>query len=523
MKKIKPHMKKLPLLTAALLFAFSVAGCDQAAFLACESPKDWGVESLGLEVPVPLPFDSSRLDLKAIAPLYTKGVPVIAALTGGRYADVQHYFDEVASRPTFQEQYLGIGEVQRLLSKRGLSFVPMAQSWLAKMPESRAAQLMLGIAYSAAASEAHGGQYASQTTQEQFTVHGQRLSLARPLLESLAVTDDAIGLTARSTLSDGYFLSGQSKKGWEVHDALIAKLPLLASGYINALEYAHPKWSGERSEERGGQVLAMAEKNGLDPQRRKLLAQIVDSHRNDIEQNGDPKAWRPYWTARVADVPGEFNLRNLLYKEQGVQNWTAVNALAQRIIDLSPGSSEAHYQKAYALQQLGANDQAFSAMVAAATSGSDGAMGQIVYSYVKGTLGRKQRDFDTMYEYCKFGAALGLPSAANCMASSHTDGFGGAKRDDRQSVRWHLVAARGGEINSMHDLGMLLPRVVPGTEGQMAAAYWMRKAADAKHVYALKKVGDQPTAALSLGCRLANKPAEFMDLLLRAYAFFRTL
>ena len=179
-------------------------------------------------------------------------------------------------------------------------------------------------------------------------------------------------------------------------------------------------------------------------------------------------------------------------------------------------------EKAYALQQLGENDQAFSAMVAAATAGSDRAMGQIVYSYVKGTLGRKHQDFESMYEYCKFGAALGLPSAANCMASSHTDGFADVKRDDLQSVRWHLVAARGGETNSMHDLGMMLPRVVPGPDGQMAAAYWMRKAAQAKHAYALKKVGGQPASAPSLGCRLASKPAELMDLLLRTYAFFRT-
>lgn len=516
-------MNNSSLLAATSLSVLLLAGCGHASIFECEPPKDWGVESLGLATPALLPFDSSRLDVPAIAPLYTKGIPVIAALVGGRYADVQHYFDDIARRPTFQDQYLGIADVRHLLHQRGLSFVPLAQSWLANSPDSRAAQLMLGIAYYAAASEAHGNRYASQTTHEQMTVYRQRLSLATPLLESLAETDDAIGLTARSALLHGYFLNGQSKEGWDVHDALIARLPLLASGYINALEYAHPKWSRERSVERGAHVLELAEKNGLDPERRKLLAQIVDSHRNDIEQSGDPNAWRPYWTARVAEVPGEFNLRHLLYKELGVQNWNAVRSLAQRIIDLSPDNSEAHYQRAYALQQLGENDQAFSAMVAAATAGSDGAMGQIVYSYVKGTFGRKHQDFDTMYEYCKFGAALGLPSAANCMASSHTDGFGGAKRDTLQAVRWHLLAARGGEINSMHDLGMLLPRVVPGPDGQTAAAYWMQKAADGKHVYALKKVGNQPTLAPSLGCRLANKPNEFMGLLSSAYAFFRTL
>jgi hypothetical protein len=516
-------MKTSFLVATGLLSTVLLAGCDQASIFACEPLKDWAVESLGLATPLPLPFDSSRLDVRAIAPLYTKGVPVIAALVGGRYADVQRYFDDVARRPTFQDQYLCIAEVGYLLHQRGLYFLPMTQAWLASAPDSRAAKLMLGLAYSAAAFKAHGGGYASETTGEQMAMYRQRMSFATPIFEALAESGDAIGLTARSALLHGYFLNGQPKKGWDVHDALIARLPLLASGYINALEHAHPKWSGERSEERGAHVLELAEKNGLDLQPRKLLAQIAESHRNDIEDNGNPQAWRPYWTARVAEVPGEFNLRQLLYKELSVQNWNVVETLAQRIIDLSPGHSEAHYQKAYALQQLGKNGEAFSAMVAAATAGSDGAMGQIVYSYVKGTLGRKQQDFDTMYEYCKFGAALGLPSAANCMASSHTDGFGGAKRDDMQAVSWHLQAARGDEINSMHDLAVMLPRVVPGPDGQMAAAYWMRKAADAKHVYALKKVDGQPTAALSLGCRLGNKPTEFMNIVTRVYAFFRTL
>jgi TPR repeat protein len=516
-------MKRSFLLVIGLLSAFLLTGCERDSIFACEPVKDWGIESLGMETPALLPFDTAKLDMQAIAPLYTQGVPVIAALVAGRYPDVDGYFNEVSRRPAFQDQYIGISQVTSLLQRRGLYLLPMTQAWFSHAPESKAAKLMLGLAFSDAAFAAHGGGYASQTTREQMAVYRQRLSFAMPLLEALAKDDDAIGLTARGALLHGYFLSGRAGEGWAVHDEFMEKLPLLAWSYITALEYAHPKWSGDRSEERGAHVLLLAEKNGLEPQRRKLLSQIVESHRNDIERNGDPKAWRPYWTARVEEVPGEFNLRQLLYKELGVQNWTAIEKVAQRIIDLNPGDSAARYNQAFALQQLGKNEEAFSAMVSAAVAGSDGAMGSIVYSYVKGTLGRRQQDFDTMYEYCKFGAALGLPSAANCMASSYTDGFGGAKRDDLQAVKWHLFAARGGEINSMHDLGVLLPRVVPSPDGQMAAAYWMRKAADAKHVYAMKKVYAQPTPVLSLGCRLGNKPAELMGLMIKAYVFFRTL
>lgn len=517
-------MKLSRKLCAALFSATLLAGCEQSASIfACEQPRDWGLVSLGLPTPQPLPFDTSRLDVQAIAPFYSKGVPVIAALVGGRYADAEKYFDEVGKRATFEERYSGVWDVWQLLHERGLYFLPMMQSWLASAPDSNAAKLMLGLAYIDAATKAHGSRYASQTKPEQIALYETRQGLAMPLLDAIALRDDALGLTARSALLHTYFLSGQREAGWAVHEALLARLPLQPAGYINALEYAHPKWSGAQSEQRSTHVLELAVKNGLGAQPQKLLAQIVAAHRDDIENNSDPRAWRPYWTARTEEVPGEFNLRHWLYKEMSVENWNVVVKLAQRIIDLRPGDAKAHFQKAWALQHLGKNEEAFNAMVSAAVVGSDAAMGQIVYAYVKGTYGRKQQDFGTMYEYCKFGAALGLPSAANCMASSYTDGFGGVKRDDAMAVSWHLLAARGGEVNSMHDLGVLLPRVVPGADGQAAAAYWMRKAADAKHVYALKKVGMQPQSDSSLGCRIGNKPAEFVDLMLRIDAFFRAV
>jgi len=514
--KMKPKLK----LIAALLCTALLAGCERTAWFACEPVKDWGPESLGLATPAPLPFEIAKLDLQAIAPLYTGGVPVIAALVGGRHAEVENYFAQLKTGLAFDQQYWALQELGYLLHKRGLYVLPMAQQWVAQAPDSKAAKLMLGLAYSDAAARAHGGGYASETTAEQMDVYRQRLALAQPLLVALAKDEDAIGLMAREKLVHGYFLNGYREEGWTTFDALIGKLPSHPGTYINALEYAHPKWSCARSEERAAHVLKLAAINGLSAQRQQLLAQIVESNRRNINDNPDPTAWRAYWEARTAAVPLAFNLSEWLHKEMEVENWPAVLALAQRILDVSPTDSKTLYTKAWALQKLGKNDEAFTSMVSAATAGSDGAMGQIVYAYVRGTLGRKQKDFDTMYEYCKFGAALGLPSAANCMASSHTDGFGGAKRDNTMAVSWHLLAARGGEINSMHDLGVLLPRVVSGDDGRLAGEYWMRKAANGKHSYALKKVEDQTVPVASLGCRISNKPSEFVELMLRFYAFF---
>ena len=516
---MKPYSRSAKMLSA-LALTFNLAGCELGSFFECATGKDWALEQLGLATPVPGPFSTAKLDVNAIVPLFSEGVPVIAALVAGRYADAQSYFDDVSRRPAFLDKCLGIWAVEGLIRKKSVYLLPILKSWLATHPESKAAQLMLAIAYEEASMQAHGRGYAKVTTKEQWTFYSERLSLAMPLLETLAKDDDAYGLTARNALSHSYFMAGQSDAGWKVLDEHMTKMSLLGYGYINALEYAHPKWSGKRSDERSNHVLAMADKNGLNEQRRKLLVQIIDSHRNDIEASGDPKAWRPYWTARVAEVPGEFNLSHLMRKETYVQNWIAVLDLSKRITALSPRHGEARYSTAYALQQLGKNDEAFSAMVSAAVAGSDEAMGKIVYAYVKGTLGRTQHDFDTMYEYCKFGAAIALPSAANCIASAYTDGFGGVKRDDKQAVQWHLMAARGGEINSMHDLGVLLPRVVPGPDGQMAADYWMRKAADAKHAYALKKVKTPVPTKQGVGCMIGNKAAELGELLIRIYAFF---
>lgn len=513
------HARWLLSFSAALL----VSACGQGSMFECAPARDWGVESMGLTAPSPLPFDTAKLDVIAIAPLYSKGAPVIAALVGARYADVQAYFDRVAARSGLAQQYGAIADVTRAIDRRGLYLLPSALAWAQASPDSKAAKFVLGEVYTAAASEAHGGGYAREISQAQMDIFRQRLAHAAAWLEPLAKDDDALGLSARYTLSGGYFLTGRSQEGWQTHRWMIEKLPALESLYVNALEYAHPKWSGNQSEERAAQVLNLAEKNGLPLQNQKLLAQIVQAFRDDIENNADPKAWRTYWTQRTAEVPGKFNLTAWLVKEAEVQNWVVVEALAEKIIDLNPGDRYAWHQKAWALQQLGKNDEAFSAMVSAAVVGNDGAMSSIVYAYVKGTLGRRQQAIEAMYEYCKFGAALGLPSAANCMASSYTDGFGGVKRDDLQAVRWHLLAARGGEINSMHDLGVLLPRVVTGSDAQLAAQFWMRKAAEGGHSFALKKLDGQSAPRPSLGCRVGSKPAELVDLVRRFYSFSHNL
>lgn len=153
--------------TLCLIAFLLVSACGPGSMFHCASLKDWGVESLGLTVPAPPPFDTSRLDLVAIAPHYRRAVAVIAAVAGARYAEVQTYFDQLAARPGLPAQFEGASGLMFAVQGCGLYLLSATRDWVAARPDSKAAQFMLGVMYAQAASEAHGGRYASQTSNAQ--------------------------------------------------------------------------------------------------------------------------------------------------------------------------------------------------------------------------------------------------------------------------------------------------------------------------------------------------------------------
>lgn len=139
-------------------------------------------------------------------------------------------------------------------------------------------------------------------------------------------------------------------------------------------------------------------------------------------------------------------------------------------------------------------------------------MTQLIDSHIQGSLGRTAKDFTGMYEYCKLGAALGLPAAANCMASAHVEGFAGVPVDEAQAGSWYLQAARGGYANAQHDLAVKLPALVPGSaQAKQAAYFWLSQAASQGQPFAQTKLAAQPKPPRSWGCKAQDLATQSSD------------
>ena len=243
-------------------------------------------------------------------------------------------------------------------------------------------------------------------------------------------------------------------------------------------------------------MLDWAARNGLSDPQLTALKQKLDEAQNPPQRISNPAQVRPYWEARVARAPTVSNLADWLEAEYALKNWPLVLEITARIHRLSPSHPRAWEVRAWALKQMDEPEAAYEAAVASATVGNDGSMNLIIQGYVRGGLKRPLRDFNALLAHCQIGSALALPSAANCMGSAYSEGFGGTRTDLRTSLAWHLLGARGGVANSAHDVAVLLPKVVRDpalrADVQAAAGYWLQVAARTGHQQARNKLADQP-------------------------------
>jgi tetratricopeptide (TPR) repeat protein len=333
-------MKLSRKLAAAIFSASLLTGCEQVeSMFACAQPKDWGVESLGLPEARSLPFDTARLNTQAIAPHYKNEVPAIAAMVSGNHQEAQAYFDRASALALPVEKFQAVDAARRLVEQRGLYFMASAQAWNSALPTSKAARLMAGTAYAKAADEARDGRFTSETRQQQFIRHGERFQKAADLLEPLTREDDVYGDVARAALIAGYFVRNRHAEAWQSYEKLIAKYPKQLVLYTEAMQYAQPGWSGKAGSQHATRLHELAVKNDLSITNQKLLAQLEQAFAYDINDNLDPKAWRPYWQARTAEAPAVLNYWSWLFKEAEVENWAGVDDLASRLISLEPNHS----------------------------------------------------------------------------------------------------------------------------------------------------------------------------------------
>jgi tetratricopeptide (TPR) repeat protein len=490
-----------------------LSACSDGSIFKCAPLKDWGVETLGVVLPKPLPIDTPKLEVEAIATHYSGAIKMLAAVLREDFVDAQAYWNQAESQSNSSEQFHNIYEAIGVFHDRGLYVLSSAQSWVKTKPDSKAARLVLGMAYTKAALEGRGSKFFSDTSKEQFDLFKGRFSRARPLLEELMQSEDFYGLAAAAVIVHGYFLDGQSQKAWAIYEMLITKQPHFSLLYFDAASYAHPNWGADISDKRMSALITLAEKNNLDPMHKVVLTQVAQNYKNPIEQNPNPQAWRPYWMQRFTQAPSLINLRGWLDKETEVENWPIVAELTNKIIVLSPHHRYAWYLRGRALKEMGKTEDAYLATLSAAVLGHDWSMSQIIYAYIQGGLGRKPRDFEAMYEYCKLGAALGLPAAANCLASSYTEGFAGVKPNSKLAVAWSMLAARGGYANSQHDLAVMLPSVVTDGKSEEATQFWLRRAAENGHQYAINKLGNEAHPEQGFSCRMQDKVADAFDIL----------
>lgn len=449
--------------------------------------EDPALADAGLGVPKPLPLDMGLIDAPAVAAHYEGPTRFVAAVLRQDYGGAQQYFEEIAAMADASQRMREIYRLKFALDGRGMYLLGPAQQWLAAQPQSDTARVLLGMALATGATQARGAAYTSKTSPAQMARFRQRFEQARVHLEAVTARGGVAAALAHAGLQLPYFYAGEEDKGWASIDTLIAQAPQYGWLYFWATEYAKPKWAGQAASERLQHLADLADLHQLNAADRKVLDQELAHVRNDMDDNGDPKAWRPYWSQRTAQAPYLRNVVQWLGYERSVENWPMVEKLATQAIELNPQQTYSYYLRGLARKEMGRPEEAWRDTLAAAVLGSDAAMGNLVYAHLQGTMGAKAGDHQSMFAYCKMGAAFGLPAAANCIAASYTDGFAGVVGDDLEAARWHLLAARGANSNSQHDLAVLLPRVNPGKSAEAMAQYWMREAARRGHAYARNK------------------------------------
>jgi hypothetical protein len=497
-----------------------LSSCTERSIAECAPFKDWGVETLGVQIPKPLPIDLSKIESATLAKHYTSDIAMLASVLNGNFDDAQAYWDAAAAIPDQTERLQAFSKGLYKLNDRGLYSLHAAQAWEAAHPESKAAKLFLATAYSHAASEGRGGEYISKTSKEQLDLLSVRWAKAESLFLGLLKEDDIYSWAAKLGMLSNLFYTGRSAEGWSTYEYLIGKAPQNGWLYFDAAEYAKPKWAGKQSQERTQFLLQLADTNKLNELDRKVLEQETSAIVDDVENNPNPEAWRPYWNERVEKAPHTFNLIGLLHHEGNVRNWPKVVEISQKIIDKAPHNVTAWQWRGRALKEIGTPAEAFTATLTSTILGFDWSMDRIIRAHLNGGLGRKPGDQETLYAYCKMGVALGSAASANCMGSTYTDGILGIPRDNKKAVEWHMLAARGGNANSQHDLSVLLPQVVPGPEAQDAAQFWLRRSAAQEHEYAKKKLASQgKNSTISFGCEAESNL--FSNFISRIFAIFK--
>lgn len=476
------------LITKVISLLLCAANFNADASTCGAKLDDWALNNAGISSPKPLTLDTTSIDFKTTAPYYNEQVRFRSDILIGDYAASQAFWDNLASIKDATERMRQLYALHFAISPRGLYYLNAAQGWLAAKPQSTAARLFYALTLSYGASQARGNQYSSRTSSRAMGLFAQRFAESRPILEELSKRNDIYAWAAHIGLKSAYFYAGESDKAWASQEYLINQAPQYGWSYFWATEYTEPQWaSSTESTKRLNQLTALASKHKLNELDAKVLSQNVDYVRKNTAQNSIPQSVRPYWQTRTTEAPHLFNILKWLTYEVSMQNWEAVDRLATQAIALNPYQTYSFYQRSIARKETGNFEGALKDTLPAAILGNDDAMSNLIQGYIRGTMGFKPGNYSQMMTHCKMGAALGLPSAANCMGSAYSEAIANTPRDHMESTAWHLLAARGGFSNSQHDFAITLTKLKTDQNAQNVSQFWMREAAQQGHIYAKNK------------------------------------
>lgn len=476
-------------------------GYSQGANCLLEKLTDWGLHDAGLPMPKPDPLDVRTIDVKMLGPYLNDQVRLRAAIVRADYVEAQKFWDHLAQEPDASARMRNLRAMHFAMGGKGFYFLAYAQAWVAAQPNSVAAKTFLGLVYGDAALSARGGGYTSNTPRNAMVLFKQRAKQAQAILEPLLGRRDVYAWSAHISLLQSYFYQGLDEKALRSQEALIAAAPGYGFSYFWAATYTDLIWAKpDVAARRAERLKALAVSNQLAKIDILVLDQELKYRLGDLARAGNPEQLRHYWKQRNKEAPHLFNVLSWLSYERSVENWPEVARLADLGIAANPYQTYSYEQRAVANKAMTRMDTVLKDTLAAAVLGSDEAMSDLVQGHVRGTLGFAPGNFKQLLAYCNMGASFGLPAAANCMGSAFTEGFAGVKRDDRIAATWHLLAARGGNSNSQHDIAVLLPRVSQTPDAQSISQFWMREAARQQHGYAKQKATKDPEPDIDTEC-----------------------
>ena len=379
--------------------------------------------------------------------------------------------------------------VRNIVEDTKLAGIERCREWVQAMPRSYAAHWLCGAMWNEGAWHIRTGKFAHEVSHAQFAIMRERLLHARALfLKAAELSPRPVQVLA--LLANNHFAAGDEEQAERYLKRAEKAVPWYPSIHAVRLTFSLPQWGG--SQEAIEKAMERARAAGVEEDE---LLYFEDHYVARPHETPTPGAEQTYWVRAIAERPTWSRLESLGNYHWRLKHWHEVPPIADRLIALDPDRPEGYYMRAAAHEASGKHVAALLDYRMAVALGHDFSTEHLVRAHIQGFFGLPPKDWKKIDALCRYGAALGVPAAANCVGSTFYEAkiLGEPFRFDiTQSLSWHLLAARGGHFNAQHDVGWLLfAQRAPGVEPELAkrvGVYWLRRAAEQGQPYAQQKL-----------------------------------